>query len=384
MTENSIIDRHKSSCCGCGNCAIGCSKNAITMITDGEGFVYPTIDKGLCINCGICLKLCPFEIKTGTHTNNVLVCYSGAYSIREELKKSSSGGAAHAIACAFIKRGGVVYGAIYSDDCRSVRVERIDKQDDLYKLRGSKYAQTIKGDTFKCIKAEVQSQQKVLFIGLPCEIAALKRFVGKTNDLFTVELICSGNTSQKVHSEFIDYLNNKNHCIITNFTYRKKAKGWHWPYIEAKAGCKVVYSAPWSASMAGFAFKTLIRPSCYNCQYKGINNVADITVGDFWGVKKADTRHNSLGVSAIVVHTENGKYMLVGLEDFVLKNACYNDILAGNPRITQCIKEASNRKAFADILSKEGLVKAYSSCYTTKDYIKDIVKVLFANLNYKP
>lgn len=102
------------------------------------------------------------------------------------------------------------------------------------------------------------------------------------------------------------------------------------------------------------------------------------------GVKKADTRHNSLGVSAIVVHTENGKYMLVGLEDFVLKNACYNDILAGNPRITQCIKEASNRKAFADILSKEGLVKAYSSCYTTKDYIKDIVKVLFANLNYKP
>lgn len=30
----------------------------------------------------------------------------------------------------------------------------------------------------------------------------------------------------------------------------------------------------------------ILRPSCYNCQFKGIDRAADITLGDAWGINK--------------------------------------------------------------------------------------------------
>ena len=54
MKTNSVAIKGKDSCCGCGNCAISCPKNAVRMDLDREGFEYPTVDEKLCINCGKC------------------------------------------------------------------------------------------------------------------------------------------------------------------------------------------------------------------------------------------------------------------------------------------------------------------------------------------
>lgn len=43
-------------CCGCRLCEQICSKNAISMTYDNEGFLYPKIDINLCVNCGLCKK----------------------------------------------------------------------------------------------------------------------------------------------------------------------------------------------------------------------------------------------------------------------------------------------------------------------------------------
>lgn len=56
-----VLFNEKDECCGCSACASACPTKAITMVTDDEGFLYPSIDKSTCVKCGKCLKICPMK-----------------------------------------------------------------------------------------------------------------------------------------------------------------------------------------------------------------------------------------------------------------------------------------------------------------------------------
>lgn len=66
-TENLYAE--KSKCCGCWGCYNICPKSAITMEQDNEGFLYPRIDENLCVDCKMCLKVCP--IKTAIERKSI-------------------------------------------------------------------------------------------------------------------------------------------------------------------------------------------------------------------------------------------------------------------------------------------------------------------------
>ena len=52
---------HKQYCCGCSACYAVCPVNAITMVEDNEGFLYPQMDHQICINCNRCVAVCEFK-----------------------------------------------------------------------------------------------------------------------------------------------------------------------------------------------------------------------------------------------------------------------------------------------------------------------------------
>ena len=55
-----MIDiKYTKDCCGCWACIQVCPKKCINMSEDNEGFLYPGIDLSLCIDCGLCEKVCP-------------------------------------------------------------------------------------------------------------------------------------------------------------------------------------------------------------------------------------------------------------------------------------------------------------------------------------
>ena len=49
---------NNSKCVGCSACMAICPTNAITMSPDEKGFLYPIIDKKLCVECGQCKNVC--------------------------------------------------------------------------------------------------------------------------------------------------------------------------------------------------------------------------------------------------------------------------------------------------------------------------------------
>ena len=380
MKTNSVAIKGKDSCCGCGNCAISCPKNAVRMDLDGEGFEYPTVDEDLCVNCGKCIKVCPFELAKDEPCSNVISCYSGFYNTDKEHLSTSSGGVATAISKSFIKSGGIVYGVAYADDYKSIIVKRVDDVKDLPQLKGSKYAQAYKGDTYLAVKLDLAEGKKVLYIGLPCDVVALKKFIKEDHNLYTAELICSGITSPSMHRQFVEQIEKTTGKKITYFTYRNKDKGWHWPSIQAFSGGTLSYNKLLSASLAGYAFKTFMRYSCYNCQCK-VYNKADLTLGDFWGLSKRELRYNSNGVSAIIVHSEKGVSLMSSLDDFILHGATFEEIKKGNPRLYSCLAKPINREKFGNVFAERGLIAACDECRMWKDKIKDLVKELISIIN---
>jgi hypothetical protein len=56
--------------------------------------------------------------------------------------------------------------------------------------------------------------------------------------------------------------------------------------------------------------KTL-RPSCYNCLFKHKKRVADITLGDFWGIEKSHPSFPTMnGHSLVMANTEKGVQLI--------------------------------------------------------------------------
>lgn len=59
----------KEYCCGCSACYAICPVHAIQMEEDAEGFLYPIVNKKICIQCHQCLNVCIFKEKQENKEN---------------------------------------------------------------------------------------------------------------------------------------------------------------------------------------------------------------------------------------------------------------------------------------------------------------------------
>ena len=55
--------KNPADCCGCTACESICTHNAIKMLPDELGFLYPVVDDNLCVDCGLCQRVCKFQDK---------------------------------------------------------------------------------------------------------------------------------------------------------------------------------------------------------------------------------------------------------------------------------------------------------------------------------
>lgn len=305
--DDAVTDKGNNyNCCGCSACDNACPKNAISIKSDIEGFLYPQIDNNKCIDCGICVKVCP--VVNECESKAPYIKTFAGYSTNEDvMNKSTSGGFVSTLSQYIIDRGGVVYGVVFDDEYSHTYYTKATSYAQLSQLAGSKYIQSDKRDVFSQIKKDLDNQSEVLFVGCPCDVSALKRYLRKEYDkLLTCELVCMGVTSPRIAIDYKKWSEKHNHSRLVSMNMRSKKKGWFVPHLEehfanGKIKCETLFG-----TYIGYGFQVFNRPSCFQCQYRDTTGVGDIRVGDFWGIKESDEFWNPNGVSGIYVRSEKG------------------------------------------------------------------------------
>lgn len=339
----------KAQCVGCGACADSCHANCIRMEADAEGFLYPQIDESRCIRCGRCEKACPVLDPNGKAPGG------NAYAVHNRsagiVRDSSSGGIFTALAERTIRNGGVVYGAGFEADW-SVAHRRIDTEEGLSALRGSKYVQSVMGDSYSRVKADLKAGRPVLFSGTPCQVAGLRRFLGGDDPLLLcVDIICHSVPSPKVWQTYLDSLGK-----VASVNFRDKRESWQRYYLAVglEDGREVLVRGRDNRYISAMIQGLSTRPSCYRCSFKGEHRACDITLGDFWGVEAIcpDAFHRE-GTSLILIQSEKGQAAFDAVVD-VLDAVPVNreEALAGNPAYAVAARPHEQRKAFFEQLEQ--------------------------------
>lgn len=189
-------------CCGCTACVSVCGTHALQMEPDAYGFSYPRIDNDLCVGCGRCTRVCPTMAADAQRDLKLRQCMRSVVALASdptELVTSTSGGMASVLARTFIRQlRGVVYGASAADPYH-VRHVRIDCEDQVSQLKGSKYVQSDMEGIIPQIKMDLKDCRNVLFVGTPCQCAGVQLcFPNHGGRLWLVDFVCHGVPSQQM------------------------------------------------------------------------------------------------------------------------------------------------------------------------------------------
>lgn len=341
---------NKTNCTGCGACYNVCPVNAITMQGDTYGFYKPVIDKSKCTNCGLCEKICPLD--NYKSKNNEPKAFALINKDQTTRLKCASGAAFAAFAKLILEQNGITYGVIWNDDIVAVhsRAENIEQLERMY---SSKYVQANTLDTFKQVKTDLENGKLILYSGTPCQITGLKSYLKQDyENLVTIDLICHGVPSPLILEKYKqEFLKNKPDEKIININFRSKKRGWGAFYTLIINTNKKEYCIDGLNSSYLKAFSNLsLNTSCVNCQFNKIPRVADITIGDFWGVDEYDESLNDKkGLSIILINNEKGQNLLNKIQTSCkLQEVPLEVAIKRNPNIYSSSKAHKNREEFLD------------------------------------
>ncbi|MBE5780200.1 MAG: hypothetical protein E7328_00025 [Clostridiales bacterium] len=349
-------------CCGCAVCAAVCPAGAITMKRDDEGFLYPGVSNS-CIDCGLCVEKCPVCAVEGIRmADHGLSAYAAHGAEEGEQLSCASGGVATAISKKVLKAGGVVYGVAYGENYRSTRYIRVEREEELELLKGSKYIQSEKDGLWQGVEEELQTGRLTLFVGMPCDVAALKAYLGREyENLIACELICHGITSPKVQGDYLDDLERQMGAATAYFTVRYKKDGWYPPHIKAVMENGKEEIVPFYATSFGYAYEYFLRPSCNNCTFKGENRCGDITLGDYLGMTKDHPGYSEGGISAVMINSEKARPFVEDLPNMVYTPVPYEEIVACNKRMSIPARPKPQREEVRLWVCGEGLAKGFAA-----------------------
>lgn len=360
-----IVDKRK--CMGCSACAQICPQKCIMMEEDNEGFLYPKVDRSKCVKCNLCNSICPVS-NHPDYSDTVLSAYAG-YSKDEEIRlQSSSGGMFSMFASTILKENGVVFGATLDDNliCRHTAIENIR---DLYRLQGSKYVQSIIGNSYLKIRDYLRDGRKVLFTGTACQCAGLKAFLKEEYDnLLIIDILCHGVPSPKVFEKYLQGMELERQEKVQDIYFRSKTYGWKNYAVKLVFGDNSKYEREGKDDeyIKLFLSEICLRPSCYECQFKKLERPSDITLGDAWGIQRTMPElDDNQGTSAIIIHTKKGMKNFEDIKkNLVFKEMDVNTLVSPQADSRKSVKPHPNRKKFFKRLNESA---SWHDLYTVKD-----------------
>lgn len=387
--------KDKSDCCGCQACGDVCPRGSISFKTDEEGIWYPEVNSDTCIDCHLCEKVCPIlnQVSCSGNSSDPVTYILQAPNTIDRLK-SASGGAYTLLIQEIFKRGGFVAGHIW-DDKASVKGYISCKSEDLDMLRGTKYLQSDMEGMYKAVKHLLQEGKFVLFSGCPCQIAAMRSFLKKEFDnLLMTDFVCMGIDSPLAFKKYIESLEHQFQSKMVFFKAKSKEVGWR--YLTNKAtfenGKSYFGINNVDANLKATFLNVLVRPSCYNCRFKGFPRNSDMTIGDYWRKKLTyDPLDDNTGTSYVMFHNEKATRFFESIKEKChYRQVSVTEILGANRLAVQSLsRPLFSREEFYKRLHSEDFSALVDDYYiktkkndSKANSIKRVIKTLIGAAIY--
>lgn len=383
----------KEECLGCEACAQICGKNAISIITDDEKFRYPKVDQKLCVHCGKCNLVCPVETPPNRFNEDKYVF--GGYCHDERIRfESTSGGAFSVIANVFCDKNYVIFGA--TADGLNVYHTKVESVKSIKKIRKSKYSQSRIFDSYNEVKKYLSEGKKVLFSGTPCQIAALSNYLRGSNidNLLTVEVVCEGVPSPLYVEKYKSYLEKNKKASLSEFDYRYKGKAifgkGKWDFqiqrviLNTERGEKILKKDRWFNPFWSIWLQHLMsRPSCYQCPFTNAKRVADISLGDLWGIHIfcPDLYGENGGTSLVIANSSKGKKYVKLAQKFMYGHCIrFEDAIKYQGPLRKSIDMNTSREEFMKDLKSDMTYEDINRKWSKKPTIKLLIqKYIYGN-----
>lgn len=368
-----------TDCTGCMACAQSCPRQAISMVFNEEGYYNPSVNADTCVKCLVCEKKCPIISPTPRHKDPTKA-YACWIKDDEARTNSSSGGAFTAIAMSILNKGGIVWGAGYSEGMIPT-YRHIEKVSDLNLIRGSKYVQCQIGNCYKLIKKQLEDGKHVLFCGTPCHVAGLYAFLSEKlwENLLTIDFICHGVPPAKLFGNYIKWLEAKFNDQIIDFNFRESRFGINYNVGTSATfkniGKKFLYFSNNSYTI-GFCRDLTIHDTCVRCKFRGTQRHADFTIGDFHGAKgEYSATEQFKGISCMIANSPKANGIIHEV-DMCLKEISLEKVIASNPSYIgdNKAKEKVNLSEFVALPYSE--VEEHYFKPSLKDKLKTLLMLL--------
>lgn len=349
MKQTKIQLASPNDCTACAACVSVCPKQCISMYEDKEGFLQPRIDTSVCIECHKCEKVCPILNQEIIKDDFETKAYAVINKDDEIRAQSSSGGVFYPLAKWVIEQGGVVFGARWNDKWEVVH-DFAEDLDGVKAFMCSKYVQSVVGDTLRQAKQFLDAGRWVLYSGTPCQLGGLRAYLGKEYDkLIQVDLICHGVPSPgvwRVYLKKLQKINNNARVIGVNF--REKKQGWiNFQPVILLNNVVIREDMMDNVFFRGFLKDIYLRRSCYNCKFKTVKRLSDITLADAWGIQYfLPEMHDDKGTSLVLIHSGIGKTVLEDNLNIMCRVISLSAPLFYNPALVKSVACPKRRKAF--------------------------------------
>lgn len=357
----------ENMCCACGACVEICPVNAITL--SKTLFFNNAYVNENCINCHCCERVCQ---RVHPEYCNAPIEWFQGWADDLTRSNSTSGGVATAVCKSFILNGGVVCSCVQENG--DFHFSMHYDVDSVAKSAGSKYVKSDVQGILKKIKNLLVDEKKVLFIGLPCQVAAIKKFVGKSLEkkLYTIDIICHGTPSKLLLERFIGQFG-KSLSDCKNVSFRDGNK-----YRVAVDGKSLTPRCVLDTYTLAFVNGLSFTENCYSCDFAKFERVSDLTLGDAWGSTLPKSEIDK-GISLMLCQTEKGKELLLN-SGAHMEPVDVELVKLVNHQLTHPVRPGKNRKLFVNAIMSEKTVDASIMRIFPMIYIKQKIKQLLHNL----